>query len=193
MKFAYYLQAGTQHCEVKSAMMEKMCPGIHSFKRFKDMSTASKLIGTLLALALCLPLHAAKIYKWQDENGSWHYSETPPLEGTPETIKLKSKKSDSELSEEGEEEMSADSEEQEKGEEEQKEKQPLPKSPEIVAAENARKAENCEKAKKNLDSLTHRTHIRYDDEEKGEQRYLTEEERQDWLKKSRDQVKEFCQ
>lgn len=171
-------------------MMEKMCLGIHSFKRFKDMSTASKLIGTLLAMALCLPLHAAKIYKWQDENGSWHYSEKPPLEGTPETIKLKSKKPDSEETESTEE---TDEETSKETEDKQAEKAPLPKSPEVLAAEKARRAEDCARARKNLDTLTHRTRILYDDEEKGEQRYMTEEERQDWLKKSRDQVKEFCQ
>jgi len=154
------------------------------------MSTVSKLIGILLAMTLCLPLHAAKIYKWQDDNGSWHYSEKPPLEGAPETIKLKSKKSDSEETEPSEE----TNEEISKGtEDNQSEKAPLPKSPEVLATEKARRAEDCDRARKNLDKLTHRTRILIDDEEKGEQRYLTEEERQDWLKKSGDQVKEFCQ
>ncbi len=154
------------------------------------MSTSSKLIGTLLAMALCLPLHAGKIYKWQDENGSWHYSEKPPLEGTPETIKLKSKNSDSE---ETDSTAESDEEAPTETEDNQAEKAPLPKSPEVLAAEKARKAEDCTRAKKNLDTLTHRTRILYDDEEKGEQRYMTEEERQEWLKKSSEQVKEFCQ
>ncbi|TNE82317.1 MAG: DUF4124 domain-containing protein [Gammaproteobacteria bacterium] len=151
------------------------------------MKDINKIIGALLAMAICLPLHADKVYKWQDENGGWHYSEKPPAEATTETIKIKSSKPvDTDI----------DEEETPQGEEistTQEEKKPLKKSPEVLAVEKARKAEDCERAKRNLDTLTHRTRILYDDEEKGEQRYLTEEERQEWLKKSKDQVKEFCQ
>lgn len=154
------------------------------------MSNSSKLIGTILALALCLPLHAGKIYKWQDENGSWHYSEKPPLEVTPETIKLKTEKADSEEAE-STEELNQEEAPSSTGEE-QAEKTPLPKSPEVLAAEQARKAENCEKAKKNLDTLTHRSKVLIDDEERGEQRYLDEEEHESWKEKSRAQVEEFC-
>ena len=151
------------------------------------MKVTSKVFGMCLAMALCLPLHAGKVYKWQDEDGAWHYSEKPPLERPAETLKLKTRKPAPESSG-----ATDDTEAAPATEGEDEDKKPLKKSPEVLAAEKARRAEDCERAKKNLDTLTHRTRILYDDEEKGEQRYLTEEERQEWLQKSRDQVKEFC-
>ncbi len=37
---------------------------------------------TLLALLLTIPLAAiGDVYKWQDEDGNWHYSDKPPAEG----------------------------------------------------------------------------------------------------------------
>lgn len=154
------------------------------------MKHSSKVIGAFLAMAMCLPVYAGKVYKWQDESGAWHYSEKPPMEGEPEVIKFKNKyagasEETSATDDEGESKPTENSTEATK-------KEPLKKSPEVLAAEQAHRAKNCEIARKNLDSLTHRTHIRYDDEEKGEERYLTEEERQEWLRKSKEQVDEFC-
>ncbi|WP_461482356.1 DUF4124 domain-containing protein [Porticoccus sp.] len=151
------------------------------------MKHFSKVFGALLAMALCLPLHAGKIYKWQDEQGSWHYSEKPPLEEQVEVIKIKGKSAES-----AEPDSPAEEDALPSTTAEEKPKEPLKKSAEVLAVEKTRKAEDCQRARTNLDSLTHRTRILYDDEEKGEQRYLTEEERQEWLKKSQGQVKEFC-
>ncbi|MEZ5528855.1 MAG: DUF4124 domain-containing protein [Porticoccaceae bacterium] len=154
------------------------------------MKHSSKVIGAFLVMAMSLPVYADKVYKWQDESGAWHYSEKPPMEGEPEVIKFKNKYAGAseEASEVDDEGQSTPAEKST----EATEKKPLKKSPEVVAEEKAHKAEDCERAKKNLDTLTHRTRILYDDEEKSEQRYLTEEERQDWLKKSKEQVNEFC-
>jgi hypothetical protein len=43
-----------------------------------------------LAFAACLPaLAAAQMYKWVDEKGVTHYSETPPPSGKSETLSIK--------------------------------------------------------------------------------------------------------
>ncbi|NNE06689.1 MAG: M23 family metallopeptidase [Xanthomonadales bacterium] len=43
-----------------------------------------KCILTSLLLALPLLLHAGDLYKWQDENGIWHFSDKPPRSGSQE-------------------------------------------------------------------------------------------------------------
>ncbi|WP_461518582.1 DUF4124 domain-containing protein [Porticoccus sp.] len=154
------------------------------------MKHSSKVLGAFLAMALCLPLHAAKIYKWQDESGSWHYSEKPPLEENAEVIKIKSTPANADDTESNTEETANTPKSTEVIEE--KAKEPLKKSPEVLAAEQARKTENCNKAKKNLDTLTYRSKVLIDDEERGEQRYLDEKEHEEWMDKSRKQVEEFC-
>jgi len=152
------------------------------------MKHSRKVLGAFLAMALCLPLHAAKIYKWQDERGSWHYSEKPPLEENAEVIKIKSAHAAD--TEPNTEETANTAKSTEVIDE--KAKEPLKKSQEVLAAEQARKTENCDKAKKNLDTLTYRSKVLIDDEERGEQRYLDEKEHEEWMDKSRKQVEEFC-
>jgi uncharacterized protein DUF4124 len=44
--------------------------------------------GVILALALATPL-AHAMYKWVDEKGVTHYSETPPADGKAEKIEIK--------------------------------------------------------------------------------------------------------
>lgn len=42
---------------------------------------------TVLALLLSAPLALAQVYKWTDANGTVHYSETPPANGSYKTIR----------------------------------------------------------------------------------------------------------
>ncbi|MBQ0713283.1 MAG: DUF4124 domain-containing protein [Porticoccus sp.] len=141
---------------------------------------------TGLLLAIGMTAQAGKVYKWQGDDGSWHYSEIPPVEKEAETLKIKVSNSAEQPSEKEPEPENPDSTKP-------SEEQPLKQSPEVAAAERERKAQNCEMAKKNLTSLTDRPRILYNDKEKGEERYLTSEEHDEWRQKSKDQVKEFCQ
>jgi hypothetical protein len=42
---------------------------------------------TVLALLLSAPLALAQVYKWTDANGTVHYSETPPANGSYKTMR----------------------------------------------------------------------------------------------------------
>lgn len=149
------------------------------------MKHLSLVVLSGLLLTIGMTAHAGKAYKWQDDDGSWHYSEKPPLEKEAETLKIKT----GSLVEEPTTEEPDDANKNTKPTEEQ----PIKQSPEVAAAERERKTKNCEIAKKNLKSLTDRPRIIYTDKEKGEERYLTSEEHDEWRQKSKDQVKEFCQ
>ena len=45
---------------------------------------------TLALLLAVIPLHAAEIYKYQDANGKWRFTDKKPKEPTAETLTLKS-------------------------------------------------------------------------------------------------------
>ncbi|MEH6467675.1 MAG: DUF4124 domain-containing protein [Porticoccus sp.] len=151
------------------------------------MKHLSLVILAGLLLTIGMAAQAGKVYKWQGDDGSWNYSEIPPVEKEAETLKIKA----GNLAEHPTTEES-EPEDADKGAE-PSEEQPLKQSPEVAAAERERKAKNCETARKNLKSLTDRPRILYTDKEKGEERYLTSEEHDEWRQKSKDQVKEFCQ
>ena len=145
------------------------------------------VILTGLFVTTSVTAHAEKIYKWQDDDGSWNYSEVPPVEKEAQTLRIKGPK---QLGQPSAKEPEQENTDKSVG---QSEDQPLKQSPEVAAAERERKAHNCEVARKNLTSLTNRPRIRYMDEEKGEERYLTPDEHDEWSEKSKNQVKEFCQ
>lgn len=128
----------------------------------------------------------ADIYKWQDENGTWHFSETAPNDQAAEAIDIRVTPPSADVPEEGSTNKNA-------AVTEKVAEKPLPLSPEIVAKEKARREHNCKLAKENLFNLNHRSRIRYQDKEQGVERYLTEEERAQWIKKSNKEVKENCQ
>ncbi len=127
----------------------------------------------------------AGIYKWQDEEGTWHFSETPPMSQPAEKISVKTVPPSSEPEQ--------DTEDSEPENEEPGTADELPLSPEIVAAEKARKDENCKKARENLKNLLTGERIRFRDETQGEVRYLSAEEREEWKKKSQKLIAESCQ
>jgi hypothetical protein len=141
---------------------------------------------TGLLLAIGMTAQAGKVYKWQGDDGSWHYSEIPPVEKEAETLKIK-------VSNSAEQPSEKEPEPENPGSTKPPEEQPLKQSPEVAAAERERKAQNCERARKNLESLTYRDRIRYMDEEKGEERYLTPEEHDEWSNKSKEEVRKYCQ
>ena len=146
--------------------------------------------GSLFLLAGSLLLSGisaqAAIYKWQDENGSWHFSEIPPDSQKAEKIDVRVTPPSGDTKAPPNNASTTEDTPDESG-------KPLPLSPEVAAAEKERKAKNCQIANKNLQSLTTRARVRFQDKEKGEERYLTEDERQKWIKDSKEAVKENCE
>lgn len=154
------------------------------------MKHSSKVIGAFLAMAMCLPVYAGKVYKWQDESGAWHYSEKPPMEGEPEIIKLKNTYAGA-----PEEENIDGAGEVKPATEERKEndlKLPARADAALPLYTPEERRANCAIARERLNGLeTHpRTLIR--DEQTGEPRYLTPEEHENWQKTSKEEIKKFC-
>ena len=146
------------------------------------MKVTSKVFGMCLAMALCLPLHAGKVYKWQDEDGAWHYSATPPPDHSAETIKTRS------YSNSGSENNTPPAN---PGSDNRKHRE-TQKSAEVATEDQALAEENCRKAKMNLENLKRGSRLRIKDPETGEVRYLSVEEQQEWVERSEKIVEENC-
>ncbi len=141
----------------------------------------SALVGFLLTISITT---SAAIYKWQDENGSWHFSETPPNDQVAEAIDIRVTPASGDVPAEEPIENAVAKEEATD--------EPLPLSPELAAAEKARLEHNCKVARENLFNLNHRSHIRFQDKEQGVERYLTEEEHRQWTEKSKQNIEQNC-
>ena len=134
-----------------------------------------------IALGLLLStttIAVAEIYKWQSDDGTWHFSEVPPNRQAVETIDIRVSPPSGEVVVTGEEAEDTTTEQKTSD-------GPMPLSPELAAAKTERLKQNCELAKTNLSNLTNRSQIRYEDKEKGVVRHLTEDERQEWIEKSK--------
>lgn len=127
----------------------------------------------------------AKMYKWVDEEGNTHYSQSPPLEHEAEVItpppKVDTDSAIKQLEKQRESFNKAD-EEKTKVEEEQKR----------AADELALKKENCRLSRTRLQSLQNSRRIRTVDES-GNITRASEEEHQSRIKQSMENVKEWCE
>lgn len=149
------------------------------------MKIWSRTISVVLATCLSSAAVADVVYKWTDTDGRTIYSQTPPPAGidyvvveqkyaTPVTENSGSTSKSLSTSSS----PSADNTGDSKTEKER-----------VAESENI-KAENCEKARKNLTSLTSRGQVTI--KEGDLYRKLTEEERQEKITENQQMVDEFC-
>ena len=149
-----------------------------------------KLIASVLivaALAGLSPLPDAMaqqetIYKWVDEEGVVHYTARPPEDVEYEIVGLQTR-------ERGESETSAGETEETTDESEgippaQPEMAASEPDPELVAA-------RCKQARSNVENLTQRANVLVRGED-GEQRQITDEERERMLEEARAFIEEWC-
>ncbi|WP_428603431.1 DUF4124 domain-containing protein [Sedimenticola sp.] len=137
------------------------------------------LLPLLLAIS-CIGVAEARMYRWVDENGTTVYSQSPPPSGKAAEIKVHvappaPPKSDATRTPNADEaKPEADS-----------------PSKEEIAASNKIKSENCTAARYNLNLYTNlgKKLVKTPD---GLYKRLTEEERQQKIKDSQNQIKEFC-
>lgn len=151
------------------------------------MKGINNLALALLAMALCLPLHAAKVYKWQDSDGAWHFSEKPPVEQSAVTIKIPTPGK-------GKDVTATTPDQIPEGNGSEKTPDLKTKKSEEVAAEDAALArENCIKARENLENLQRGSRLRVKDPETDQVRYLSTEEQNEWIERSRTMIQDNCQ
>jgi len=131
------------------------------------------------------PITYAEMYKWVDENGDTHYSQSPPSDDyVVETIKPQPKVDTDNAKKELEqrrESLLKISEEREKSEQEKLNKE----------KEEAVKIENCRKAQAKLANNQNAARIRAVDNE-GNVVRASEEERQRRIKDAQEKVDKWC-
>lgn len=130
---------------------------------------------------------SAEIFKWVDENGQTHYSQTPPASGQAVTVDVPPPPPID--PEQASEEIDALIEQQQEAEEAE---QLAQQKREEEARQQAVREENCRIARQNLTSYQNNPGRRVVDAE-GNVTRMIEEERQQKIQEFQQQVDEFCQ
>ena len=149
--------------------------------------TIAALFGALLAT----PVMAAQYYKWIDDQGVTHYTETPPPETAKGATEVKVQTRTPSGAEAAVENLQKQREAATKSlTDAEKKKTPEKTSP--SKADKAANAERCKKLQANL--VIMETNGRVSElVEKGEKRYLTEEEKTKRMDDARKQIKVLCE
>jgi len=129
----------------------------------------------------------AAMYKYQDENGAWVYSQHPPTEGSFTTIKPQKQSRSSTLS--NEERKAKVTEAQESVLGKPGEKEAKSKSDNETAKNNAKRQDICERSKKGLEQL--QIYRRFRDKE-GNITVLDDEQRAKQIANAKANIEQFC-
>ncbi|RMD71644.1 MAG: DUF4124 domain-containing protein [Gammaproteobacteria bacterium] len=133
----------------------------------------------LFFLFAALPAYGATIYKWIDEKGITHFSQTPPPQGNAQEISFELPPPPPEGS-------------LEKLKAPEKTKEASLEDKRRQAEEQARiRKEVCSDLQKRLETLQGHARL-YTKDEKGNITWLTEEQRQKLIKETQARLKEFC-
>lgn len=146
--------------------------------------TIAALFGALLAA----PVMAAQFYKWSDEQGVTHYSESPPPETAKGATEVKVQTRTPSGSEAAVENLQKQREAATKSLTDA-EKKKTSASP--VKTDKSEYAERCKKLQANLATLENSGRVSEPDD-KGEKRYLTDEEKNKRMDDTRRQIKAYC-
>lgn len=144
------------------------------------------LISFLSMMVLCCAtLQAGEVYRWVDEQGNVHYSETPPAGQEAEQTGIRTgPRGDPPPQPQPPEEAAPESPEQSERPATEERAQPDPEA----TAEMRR--HNCEQAREALETLDAYNRVRV--EEDGELRYLTPEEMEEQRERFREMEEENC-
>lgn len=138
-----------------------------------------KVVATLLSLSLATVAVAEEMFKWTDDKGVLHYTQTPPEGREFEIIQVA----------ENDSRGSASSASRTRPPEAEEPASRIPKTD--VERYIATRNNNCELAKRNLNTLTNVARIRVSDGVGGE-RLLTDKEKSEKVALTKEQVKSFC-
>lgn len=142
-------------------------------------------VGVSLLLASISPLAGAEtVYKWVDEHGVTQFSALPPTGRNAEKLKVEAPEAAPGAA--GAKPAADD------GRPKDITNGVANPSAADLAREEKKRTENCATAKRNLESLNTRSHVRIKDEKTGEDRYLTPDEHTQWKKDSALRVDEYC-
>ncbi len=141
----------------------------------------------ILLLCACLVAPCAlaqQMYKWVDEKGVTHYSETPPPDGTKGASKIEVKTPTPERA-------PADNwREREAQSKERRAKQGVQDEQERMK-EDSQRASNCRRAQRQADTMTHPGGV-YRLNEKGERVFMEDKERSAKLDEAQQDIARYC-
>lgn len=124
-------------------------------------------------LFLVAPVQAEKFYKWQDEQGTWHYSKTPPKEAQAQALNVRA--------------QSATPTEAELAAKAEADKQAATK-----AMTDGSDSANCKRARENLQILLNNAQVQKDTDGDGKEEILSADEQLAEVSATRRQVEKFC-
>jgi len=152
----------------------------------KSRNLFSYLIVPLLVVSLT-SIGQAAMYKYQDENGDWVYSQHPPAEGNFTTIKAQKQSRSSRLSSEERKEKLTKSKESILGKPGEKEEKT--KSENETAKNDAKRQDICDRSKKGLEQL--QIYRRFKDKD-GKITVLDDETRAKQIANAKANIEQFC-
>ncbi|MGB3623938.1 DUF4124 domain-containing protein [Ketobacter sp. MCCC 1A13808] len=142
-------------------------------------------VAILATMMLASPLHAAKFFKWVDDQGVTHYGENPPDTETAQTINVKSGAS-------SDQQQAVDNlEAMRKSSSETKELSREDKNAEIERRNKAIMAQNCKDQQRNLGQLKANRRVKETGTD-GEIRFLDEAEIASRIKEIQTYMAENC-
>ena len=143
--------------------------------------TILPLIATLLAILAAAPAQAETYHKWVDENGVTHYGLKPPEDSRSEEVQTYNSAS----SDQAEEVDRLEETRKERANEEARKKKEAEESKREDENPEEVTKERCETHRANLKTLQDRPVVRSKDPVTGEEKVLTDEERQQMLDKTK--------
>lgn len=129
------------------------------------------------------PAEANNVYKWEDENGTIHYTAYPPKNRDSEKVKTYKGKPESDKDQANGNIAGKDGSDSEQSPEAANNQPPV---------EYEKDPERCSIAKQNLNTLKQHARVRIK-EENGDFRYLTRDEHEKRMKKAQQAIKESCE
>jgi len=139
----------------------------------------------LLLLTSCLA-SAEQVYKWVDESGTVHFAEQPPRDREYETINVRSLAP----AEPAESASRQQATQQADNAAEQQQRLTRPGT-EITTEDPEKVAENCARARRNIEVINARRRVMVEGED-GDQRRMSDEERMQLLEESRAYIADNC-
>ncbi len=138
-----------------------------------------------ILLAVGVSPALAGMYKWVDEQGITHYSQTPPPSGKAQQIKPPPTPADSEAAVKRLEAQREEAQKQHEAKQQDAQESQKNASPQAI------REESCRLARQNLGTLETNTRVAIQGAD-GNVKRLSEEERQARLTEAKKQVEEYC-
>jgi len=154
------------------------------------VASIKRLVHVSLAIFISFAsqnLTASEIYKWTDADGKVHYSGTKPLEAESERVNVQTGKTGMTTGAETVDRLKQDAED----EAEKIREEGIPAQPPVPSLPAKEAKRRCKAAKDDLAVIQARGQLRERDE-KGNTRYVSEEEKQRRINEAKRQIREYC-